>query len=159
MELVKKNVRINRVSKVLSGGRTYSFSTITVVGDCNGRVGSGVGKSKDNRDSIRKGESIAQKKMQRIHITRKGTIPHPILVKFGGSKLKIFPAREGTGIKAGGPAKIIFEAAGIKNVIAKYIKRDSAYCSTMAAMEGLKRLADMGAIARRRSVSFDKILN
>merc|ERR1712194_925231 len=117
-DIEERGVAVNRVSKVVKGGRRFSFSALVIVDDGKGRVGYGLGKAKEVPDAIRKGSQIATKKMMQVSI-EKGTIPHTIMGEFDAGKILFKPASEGTGVKAAGACRSILELAGIKNVLTK----------------------------------------
>jgi len=132
---------INRVAKVLAGGRRFRFTALVAVGDRNGRVGLALGKASEVVDAIRKGEELAKKSM--INVVRKGTtIPHPVKVHFCASTIVLRPAREGSGITAGGPARSILALAGISDCTAKYLGSSNRINCARAAFEALKKLED-----------------
>jgi len=132
---------INRVAKVLAGGKRFRFTALVAVGDKNGRVGLALGKASEVVDAIRKGEELAKKNM--INVVRRGTtIPHPVKVHFCSSTIVLRPAREGSGITAGGPARALLALAGISDCTAKYLGSSNRVNCAKAAFEALKKLED-----------------
>jgi small subunit ribosomal protein S5 len=155
-ELQEKVVYINRVSKVVKGGRRFSLTALVVVGDGNGNVGVGMGKSAEVPVAIKKGVEDAKKNMFKIALTE-GTIPHAVLGEFGAGKVLIKPAAPGTGIIAGGPVRALFELAGITDVLSKSLGSDNALNMVKAAAEGLRDLASVQTIARRRGKTVGQV--
>lgn len=132
-------VSINRCSKVVKGGRNFSFSALVVVGDMKGNVGYGLGKANEVADAIRKGSNIAQHNVFKVSL-RKTTIPHEMKSKFGGAKILILPASEGTGLIAGGAMRAVLELAGVRDVLAKSQGSNNPINVVMATIEALKSL-------------------
>ena len=155
-ELQEKVVYINRVSKVVKGGRRFSLTALVVVGDGNGNVGVGMGKSAEVPVAIKKGVEDAKKNMFKIALTE-GTVPHAVLGEFGAGKVLIKPAAPGTGIIAGGPVRALFELAGITDVLSKSLGSDNALNMVKAAAEGLRDLASVQTIARRRGKTVGQV--
>jgi small subunit ribosomal protein S5 len=155
-ELQEKVVYINRVSKVVKGGRRFSLTALVVVGDGNGNVGVGMGKSAEVPVAIKKGVEDAKKNMFKVALTE-GTVPHAVLGKFGAGEVLIKPAAPGTGIIAGGPVRALFELAGITDVLSKSLGSDNALNMVKAAAQGLSVLASPATIARRRGKSVGQI--
>ena len=147
----ERTVRINRVSKVIKGGRHLSFSAVVVVGDGEGRVGIGMGKADAVPDAIRKGSTYAQKSL--IQGPMKGdTIPHEVTVKYGGSLVMLRPAPPGTGVIAGESVRAVVELAGIKDIVTKVRRSTNPTNVVKATLEGLQRIKDPEAeISRRRN--------
>ncbi len=152
-EFIEKVVYINRVSKVVKGGRRFSFSAVVVVGDGKGRVGVGLGKANEVPEAIRKGSTIAKKEM--ITVPMRGTtITHPVLARFGAAKVLLKPASPGTGVIAGGGARAILEAAGVKDILTKSLGSRNAINVVRATIAGLASLRDPKAeVLKRRSLA------
>lgn len=155
-EFDKKVVSVRRVTKVVKGGRTLRFSALVVVGDRKGRVGLGIGKSKEVSSAIEKATTIAKKNMKLIPIVN-DTIPHEIIGKFSATSILMLPAPDGTGVIAGGSARAVIELAGIKNIVTKRHGSSNKINCVKATMEGLLNLKTKEEIARRRGKSVDEI--
>jgi small subunit ribosomal protein S5 len=149
LELQERVVFINRVSKVVKGGRRFSFSAIVVVGDGQGHVGAGLGKANEVPEAIRKGSSIARRNLIRVPMNRT-TIAHPILAQYGAAKVMMKPASAGTGVIAGGGVRAVMEAAGIKDVLTKSLGSANALNVVKATLKGLSELRDPKAQTARR---------
>ena len=156
-ELLERVVAINRVSKTVKGGRVMKFSALVVVGDGNGKIGFGLGKSNEVPDAIRKGIDDAKKNM--VQIALKGTsIPHEIIGAFGAGRVLMKPAPEGTGIIAGGPVRAVVEAAGIKDIRAKALRSNNPCNVVRATFNGLQALRNASDVAAIRGKSVEEIL-
>ena len=156
-ELSEKVVYINRVSKTVKGGRIMKFSALVVVGDGNGTVGFGMGKSNEVPDAIRKGIDDAKKNLHKIAL--KGTtIPHEITGKFGAGAVLMRPAPEGTGVIAGGPARAVLELCGVKDIRTKSYGTNNPINTVKATLEGLKALRTAEQVAKLRGKTVEEIL-
>jgi small subunit ribosomal protein S5 len=155
-ELQEKVVYINRVSKVVKGGRRFSLTALVVVGDGKGNVGVGMGKSAEVPVAIKKGVEDAKKNMFRFPLTD-GTIPHAVMGAFGAGRVLLKPAAPGTGIIAGGPVRALLELGGVTDVLSKSLGSDNALNMVKAAAQGLESLASAATIARRRGKTIGQI--
>lgn len=157
LDLTEKVVAINRVSKTVKGGRIMKFSALVVVGDENGTIGFGIGKSSEVPDAIRKGIEDAKKKLH--HITLRGTtIPHEVVGKFGAGEVLMKPAPKGTGVIAGGAVRAVMEAAGIRDVRTKCIRSNNPCNVVSATMQGLCSLRDAEQVAAVRGKTVEEVL-
>lgn len=157
-ELEERVVSINRVSKTVKGGRRMQLTALVVVGDGNGKVGLGMGKSQEVPNAIKKGVEDAKKNMFKVPLTKDGSIPHEIMGTYGAGRVLIKPAVPGTGVMAGGPVRAIMELAGVKNVITKSLGTSNAMNIVKAAAEGLKAMESPEQVAARRGVSVNQVL-
>ena len=155
-QLTEKVVYINRVAKVVKGGRRFSFSAIVVVGDGKGMVGTGLGKAKEVPEAIRKGGEKAKKEMQSVPLLN-DTIPHQIIGICGSSSVLLKPARPGTGIIAGGAVRAVLEAAGVKNIVSKCLRSHNPHNLVKATLNGLVSLRSPEEIARSRGKTLEEI--
>ena len=151
LDLNEKVVFINRVAKVVKGGRRFHFTAVVVVGDGQGHVGAALGKSKEVPEAIRKASTIARKYMIKVPMVNT-TIPHPILVRYNGARVLMKPAAPGIGIIAGGGVRAVLEMAGVKDVVAKSLGSSNAANVVKATMLGLAQLIDPKARSRREIV-------
>lgn len=158
LELVDKLVGVQRVTKVTKGGRAFGFSAIVVVGDENGVVGHGLGKSKDVASAIAKAIEDAKKNLVRIPLV-KGTVPHEQKGKFGGAKVFIKPASHGTGVIAGGAVRTVLETVGVKDVLSKSQGSSNPHNVVKATFDALLNLRDAHTVAKQRGISLDKVFN
>ncbi len=148
-DLTEKVVYINRVAKVVKGGRRFSFSALVVVGDGNGGVGVGLGKANEVPEAIRKGATLARKNMIRIAM-KGGTIAHPAMAEFSAARVMLKPASHGTGVIAGGAVRAIMESAGVTDILAKSLGSRNAINVARATIEGLRGLRDPVEVRRQR---------
>ena len=156
-ELKEKVVAINRVAKVVKGGRTFRFSAVVVVGDENGHVGVGNGKASEVPDAIKKAIEDAKKNLVEVPVV-KTTIPHEYVGKFGSANVLLKPAEEGTGIIAGGSVRPVLELAGYKNIRTKIIGTNNPRNVVYATIEGLKAMQTVESVAKKRGKRVDEIL-
>jgi len=155
-ELTDKVVFINRVAKVVKGGRRFSFSALVVVGDQNGHVGVGHGKAKEVPEAIRKASEGAKKALIRLPLVN-GTIPHDVIGNFGAGQVMLRPAGAGTGVIAGGAVRAIVEAAGVKNILTKAIGSTNPFNVVYATMDGLLQLQSASEIASGRGKTVETL--
>ena len=148
-DIIEKVVSVSRVAKVVKGGRRFSFTSVVVVGDGNGRVGIGIGRANEVPDAIRKGSTIARRDMITVPI-RNGTIPHPITARFCASQVMMKPAAPGTGVIAGGGARAVLEAVGLRNVLTKSLGSNNVVNVVQATRRALMQLRDPVQVRRER---------
>ena len=158
LELVDRLVGVQRVTKVTKGGRAFGFSAIVVVGDGNGVVGHGLGKSKDVASAIAKAIEDAKKNLVRIPILN-GTVPHEQKGKFGGAKVFIKPASNGNGVIAGGAVRAVLESVGVHDVLSKSQGSSNPHNVVKASFDALLQLRSAAAIAKQRGISLEKVFN
>ena len=159
MELKDKVVTIKRVTKVVKGGRNMRFTALVVVGDGNGHVGAGLGKATEIPDAIRKGKEDAIKNMVSVAMDENASITHDFIGKFGSSEVLLKRAPEGTGIIAGGPARIVCELAGIKNIRTKSLGSNNKQNVVLAAIAGLSQLKTPEEVASNRGKSVEEVVS
>ncbi|MDG0974046.1 MAG: 30S ribosomal protein S5 [Crocinitomicaceae bacterium] len=158
IELKDKLVGVNRVTKVTKGGRTFSFSAIVVVGDENGIVGHGLGKAKEVTEAISKGIDDAKKNLIRVPIIN-DTVPHAQKGKFGGARVLLKPASNGTGVIAGGAMRAVLESVGIHNVLAKSQGSSNPHNVVKATIDALSQMRDAVSVAKQRGITIDQVFN
>jgi len=158
LELKDSLVGVQRVTKVTKGGRTFGFSAIVVVGDENGVVGHGLGKSKDVSSAIGKAVEDAKKNLVKIPLI-KGTLPHEQKGKYGGAKVNIIPAAPGTGVIAGGAVRTVLEAVGVNDVLSKSQGSSNPHNVVKATFDALLKLKDAHTIANNRGITLEKLFN
>ncbi len=158
LELSEKTVAIKRVTKVVKGGRHMRFTALVVVGDANGHVGVGLGKATEVPEAIRKGKEDACKNLIEITLDDNKSITHDFIGKFGGANVLLKRAPEGTGIIAGGPARIVCEMAGIKNIRTKSLGSNNKQNVVLATIAGLAGLKDPAEVAKMRGKSVEELM-
>jgi len=156
-ELIEKLVAINRVAKVVKGGRQFGFTALTVVGDGNGRVGLGYGKAREVPLAIQKAMERARQNMVEVPLVE-GTLQYPITARHGAAKVYMQPASEGTGVIAGGAMRAVFEAVGVRNVLAKSTGSRNPINLVRATMQGLREMVSPEQVAAKRGKTVEEIL-
>ncbi len=154
--LIEKMISVNRVTKVVKGGRIMGFAALTVVGDGDGRVGMGKGKSKEVPVAVQKAMDESRRKMIKVNL-KNGTVHHAVIGRHGAAKVYMQPASEGTGIIAGGAMRAVFEAAGVHNILAKCIGSSNPYNVVRATLNGLQAVSSPAEIAAKRGKSVEEI--
>jgi small subunit ribosomal protein S5 len=155
--LREKMIAINRVTTVVKGGRILGFAALTVVGDGDGRIGMGKGKSKEVPVAVQKAMDEARRKMIKVPL-RQGTLQHTVIGEHGASRVLMSPAKEGTGVIAGGPMRAIFDVMGVTNVVAKSLGSTNPYNMVRATINGLSKMSTPAEIAAKRGKSIEEIL-
>uniref|UniRef100_UPI003FD6D1CE 30S ribosomal protein S5 n=1 Tax=Alistipes putredinis TaxID=28117 RepID=UPI003FD6D1CE len=158
LELQDRLVAINRVTKVTKGGRAFSFAAIVVVGNGDGIIGWGLGKANEVTAAIAKGVEAAKKNLIKVPV-HKGTIPHEVSAKFGGSRIFLKPASEGTGVKAGGAMRAVLESVGVTDVLAKSKGSSNPHNLVKATIAALCELRDAHSVAQLRGISMNQVFN
>lgn len=156
-DLIERMVHVNRVTKVVKGGRILAFAALTVVGDGNGRIGMGKGKAKEVPVAVQKAMENSRRNMIKVNL-KDGTLYHPVVGRHGAAKVVMLPASEGTGIIAGGAMRAVFEAVGVRNVLAKCIGSNNPYNVVRATLNGLQAIRSPAEIAAKRGKRIEEIV-
>lgn len=156
-DLIEKLVGINRVAKVVKGGRRFGFAALVVIGNGRGMVGFGSGRAREVSDAIRKGGEQARKSQRRFHLREGHTLHHDVIGRYGAAKVVVRAAPPGTGIIAGGPARAVFEALGVKDVVAKSIRSSNPYNLIRATFDALEKCETPRQVAQRRRKKNEEI--
>jgi small subunit ribosomal protein S5 len=155
--LREKMIAVNRVTKVVKGGRILGFAALTVVGDGDGRIGMGKGKAKEVPVAVQKAMDEARRKMVKVPL-KNGTLQHEVVGKHGAAKVQMMPAKDGTGVIAGGPMRAIFDVMGVRNVVAKSLGSSNPYNMVRATLNGLRACSTPAEVAAKRGKTVEEIL-